>query len=155
VSIRGPSSLGASPELVGRAITQSNGRPIVAEDVFAEQVAAAGGKILVGNPIDAFSRHEQDLYLDWTAGKHAGLLAIAPSVSVALTSRDSAAERLMRRDPAFRVTADDGRALLFTRVRGSGRRRLVTATAQAPGWVGRHPSGLLGLVPRPHARLSG
>jgi hypothetical protein len=117
VGIRGPSSLGASPELVSRAITQSNGRPIVAEDVFAEQVAAAGGKILVGNPIDAFSRHEQDLYLDWTAGKHAGLLAIAPSVSVALTSRNSAAERLMRRDPAFRIAAEDGRALLFTRVR--------------------------------------
>jgi hypothetical protein len=115
VSIRGPSSLGASPQLVDRAIALSHGGPVLAEDVFAEQVALAGGKILVGNPIDAFSRPAQDVYLDWLAGNPAGRLAIAPAVSVVLTRPGTPAERLMSDDPAFRLAADDGRAVLFTR----------------------------------------
>jgi hypothetical protein len=114
---RGPAPAGASSALVHRALALSHGRPILAEDSFAEQVALAGGRILVGNPIDAFSRTEQNRYLDWVGGNASGVRVISPSVSVVLTSRTSPAQRLMQSEPAFRLAAQDAMSSLFTRVR--------------------------------------
>jgi hypothetical protein len=127
---RGPAPGGASSQLVERAVALSHGGPVLAEDIFDEQVALAGGRIVVGNPIDAFSRKEQDRYLDWLGGKPTGVHVISPSVNVVLTSRSSPAQRLMSGDPAFRLTAEDRDALLFTRVQ-SGRPARPVAVAAA------------------------
>jgi hypothetical protein len=113
--VRGPAPSGASSELVDRALALSHGRAVLADDILAEQVALAGGRIVVGNPIDAFTRTEQDRYLDWLAGKPGGTRAIPSSVAVVLTRRSSPAQRLMSRDPAFHVAVEEGRALLFAR----------------------------------------
>jgi hypothetical protein len=114
--VRGPVPTGAGGALVGRAVALSHGRPVLAQDILAEQVALAGGRILVGNPIDAFARSEQDRYLDWLGGQPAGIRAIPASVTVVLTSRDGPAQRLMSRDSEFRLTGRDRDALLFTRI---------------------------------------
>jgi hypothetical protein len=72
---------------------------------------------VAGNPIDAFPRSEQDLYLDWLAGKQAGTRALTDSVSVVLTSLRGPAQHLMSRDRRFRLAADDGTACLYVRRR--------------------------------------
>jgi hypothetical protein len=118
--IRGPAPTGATHELISRAIALSAGRPVLAQDILAEQVALAGGRIAAGNPIDAFPRNEQDRYLDWLGGKPAGERALDHSVSVVLTSRHSPAQRLMSRTAAFRLVAEDGSALLYARKRARG-----------------------------------
>ena len=56
---------GAGGPLLRRAETLAGGAPILAEPVAAEQLALRGDRIWIGNPIDAFSRRDQLLYLDW------------------------------------------------------------------------------------------
>ena len=113
--VRGPLASGASSSLVARAITLARGTPILADDVAAEQVALAGGRIWVGDPIDAFSRRDQAVYLDWSEGKPNGRRALGPAIGVILTSRGSAAERLMHLQPGFRSVASDRTADVFLR----------------------------------------
>jgi hypothetical protein len=42
--------------------------PVLAEPTLAEQVEVAGGRVWVADPIDAFRRSDQALYLDWLEG---------------------------------------------------------------------------------------
>jgi hypothetical protein len=110
----GPGSTGASPALVALAVRDAAGTPVLAEDVLAEQVALAGGKIVIGNPIDAFTRHDQSLYLDWVVGKQAGDVERA-DVRVVLVARHGSAERRVRADRRFVLVERDARAALFVR----------------------------------------
>jgi len=70
--VRGPLPFGAGGGAVPVALAAAGGGPILAQDVFAEQVVAAGGTIVLGNPLDAFSLEDQRLYLDWTSGRPGG-----------------------------------------------------------------------------------
>ncbi len=117
--VRGPTPNGASPAIVNRAIAAAHGTPIVADDVIDEQIALAGGRIWVGNPIDAFTKHDQLTYLAWLDGRRAGLKAIGPDVSVVVTANHGKARSLMAHDAAFVRVATDGRSDLFVRTRGS------------------------------------
>ena len=112
---RGPLPNGASPALVSRAIALSPSNPVLAEDLFSEQVALAGGRIWLGNPIDAFSKRDQRTYLDWLQGKADGTRAIGPSIDVVLTARGDPDQKLMSRDRAFRLIGLDRRAALYVR----------------------------------------
>ena len=112
---RGPLPTGASPRLVARAIALSHGTPVLAEDSIAEQVALAGGKVWLSNPIDAFSKQDQNVYLDWLSGAQGGLQALAPQITVVLTQRESPAERLMARDRLFKKVGTDRLADLYVR----------------------------------------
>jgi hypothetical protein len=112
---RGPLPNGASRSLLNRAIALSHGTPMLAEDVFSEQIALAGGRIWVGNPIDAFSKRDQAAYLDWLQGAHSGVKALASNIDVVLTGRGDRPERLMSGDRAFRLVALDRNAALFLR----------------------------------------
>src|SRR5207249_185095 len=62
--VRGPLSSGAGKSLLADALRRADGTPILADGVPAEQVAEAGGRVWMSNPIDAFSAHDQRLYLD-------------------------------------------------------------------------------------------
>jgi hypothetical protein len=115
---RGPVVNGAGNALLTRAISLANGTPIVADDLIDEQVALAGGRIWVGNPIDAFSKADQSTYLNWLAGRRSGLPALGPDIRVVLTGRNTDAERLMAGDPQFQQAGSDKRADLFVRVSG-------------------------------------
>jgi hypothetical protein len=112
---RGPAPSGASPALVADAITIAHGSPVLADGAVDEQVALAGGRIWVGNPIDAFSRADQAAYLDWLAGEPAGRRALVPAVRVVLVGRGTQAQTLMRATPDFEAAGGDRTTAIYER----------------------------------------
>ncbi len=113
---RGPLNSGAGGALVTRAVAIAHGTPILADDIIDEQVALAGGRIWVGNPIDAFTKQDQLTYLNWLDGRTSGLGALRPNVDVVLTGSATEAHRLMAHDAEFERVATDGRADLYVRI---------------------------------------
>jgi hypothetical protein len=113
--VRGPVSAAAGGRLVDRAVVLADDGPVLAEDSLAEQVALAGGRVWVGNPIDAFSHRDQAVYLDWLAGKPSGRLALEEPVEIVLVRRGEAAERVVARAPGFVRVASDGNAAIYRR----------------------------------------
>jgi hypothetical protein len=111
---RPPASSGATPALLERAGRAAGGTPILADGVDAEQLAAAGKKILIGNPLDAFPLREQQRYLDWLAGRPAGDVELS-RVRAVLVVVGSAAQRRLAGRRDFRELARDRRAVLYVR----------------------------------------
>jgi hypothetical protein len=116
---RTPTPAGASPRLLKAAARWSGGAPILADGVDAEQLALAGDRILIGNPLDAFSLREQRLYLDWLAGRPSGD-AEPVRVRAVLVTAGSVAQRRIAGRKGFLELARDKRAVLY--VRGVGAR---------------------------------
>jgi hypothetical protein len=112
----GPIPSGATAPLMARTLTLAHGTPVLAEDLLAEQVAHAGGRVWVSNPIDAFRQSDQRLYVDWLRGVPAGDGALAHAPRAVLVRLDSKAERRLRTDDRFRRVAADPRAVLYARV---------------------------------------
>src|SRR6202035_4398525 len=110
----GASSTDAGAALIGRAVTAADGTPILAEDVLAEQVALAGGRIWIGNPIDAFRQSDQAAYVDWLQGRPVGDAELTHA-DVVLVMLHSRAERRLAANPAFVALASDQDAKLFVR----------------------------------------
>jgi hypothetical protein len=71
--VRGPVALRTEP--LARVAAQT-GEPVLADGYAGQQVVLAGGRVWVENPIDAFRRADQRLYLDWLAGRPAGDRAV-------------------------------------------------------------------------------
>jgi hypothetical protein len=111
---RTPASSGASPPLLREAARMAGGSPILADGVDAEQLALDGHRILIGNPLDAFSSREQRLYLDWLAGRPPGD-AEAARVRVVVVITGSPAERRLAARKGFTVIGRDRRATLYVR----------------------------------------
>lgn len=107
---KGPADPG-SAALAARAA--ATGRPVLAEAVLGQQVALAGGRVWVDNPVDAFRRADQQLYVDWLDGKASGAHAVAHAASVLVRST-SRAGRAAARDPRLRRVARDGDAVLYS-----------------------------------------
>jgi len=105
--LRGPAASGASHSVVAGAVVLAHGSPVLASGAMDEQVALAGGRIWVGNPIDAFSRADQAVYLDWLAGDASGRRALAPDVRVVLVARGTDTQTLMRDTPGFAPAGGD------------------------------------------------
>jgi hypothetical protein len=104
----GPLPVGGSDGLIRQAIAESRGTPILADSVLAEQVALAGGRVWMANPLDAFERRDQRTYLDWLQGHPGGARALAESGRVVLVRKESDLGRHVARDRALRqVAADD------------------------------------------------
>ena len=80
--VRGPSGPGFGA-LVARAAR--SGEPVLAGPLTEQRVVLAGGRIWVGNPIDAFAQRDQLLYLDWILGKPYGAGALS-KVGLVITS---------------------------------------------------------------------
>jgi hypothetical protein len=118
---RTPAPSGASPRLLKEAARWSRGTPILADGIDAEALALAGTRILIGNPLDAFSQSEQRLYLDWLAGRPAGD-AEATRVRVILVTPGSAAQRRLAARRGFTALDRDKGAVVYVRgvVVGSG-----------------------------------
>jgi hypothetical protein len=115
--VRGPVAQGASPSMVARTVGLAGGTPVLASGGVDEQIALAGGRVWIGNPLDAFPRADQRRYVDWLIGSPAGRQALAGPVRVVLVAQDSAASRLMAGTPGFTVVARDRTALLYQRAR--------------------------------------
>jgi hypothetical protein len=92
-----------------------DGRTVLADPILGQQVALAGGRVWVDNPVDAFDRADQDVYLDWLDGHgrgallHAGLVLVVPS---------SDAGRVAATDPRLARIAADANAVLYRVSRG-------------------------------------
>jgi hypothetical protein len=110
--VRGPLEIGASPQLIEKAIDRAHGRPILAEPAVAEQIAQAGGRVWISNPLDAFRRSDQLLYLEWLQGQGSGARLLR-RVNVAVVSDGSPSEHRLGRDPRFSQAAKSGRFRLF------------------------------------------
>jgi hypothetical protein len=110
--VRGPLEPGASRGLIARAIDAAHGRPILAEPAAAEQIALAGGRVWIANPLDAFRRSDQRLYLDWLQGRPSGA-RVLEGKAVILVSRHSEIARQLSRDRGFTQATTDGRFRLF------------------------------------------
>jgi hypothetical protein len=111
---RGPAG-GASRAVVAQAIAMAGGTPVLADGSIDEQVALAGGRISVGNPIDAFPRPDQAAYLDWIAGAAGGRRALAPDVRIVLVTRGTGAQTLMRDTPSYRLVGGDSGTAIYQR----------------------------------------
>jgi len=113
--VRGPAPEGATPALVSRALALAHGSPVLAEDVVAEQVALAGGRVWIGDPIDAFSRLDQAIYLDWMEGTRGGRQALKADVRLVLVTRGSPAQKLMTETPEYVADGGDLTMSLYER----------------------------------------
>jgi hypothetical protein len=115
--VRGPLSSGAGHALLDEALRRAGGTPILAESIPAEQVALAGGRVWLSNPLDAFRHRDQRLYLDWLAGRPAGDPSLRHAGRVVLVIRGDAPAKRLRHAPAFREVAHDADAILYIRRR--------------------------------------
>lgn len=115
---RGPIAVGAGQALLREAVARAGGTPILAEGELAEQVVLAGGAIWVGNPLDAFSRRDQRLYLAWTEGSPGGDAALRQGVRVVLVRPGSAPQRRLAATGTFVEAGREAHAVLYL-VRGS------------------------------------
>jgi hypothetical protein len=112
-----------SESIVRRAIAAARGTAVLADAELAERVALGGGRIWAGNPLDAFSRRDQGVYLDWIAGAARGRAALTPEIGVVLVPVGSAAQRLMRAQGDFSELTADRRIALYARIpRASAKR---------------------------------
>jgi hypothetical protein len=114
--VRGPLSTGASDPLVDEAVLKANGTAILAESIPAEQIALAGGRVWMSNPLDAFRHRDQRLWLDWLAGRAAGDRALA-NANVVLVIRGNDPEQRLRHSDAFRPIAHDSNAVIYVKRR--------------------------------------
>lgn len=113
--VRGPVLRGAGAPLLSQAISAAHGSPVLAGGGIEEQVALAGGRIVVGDPIDAFPAATQTAYLDWLSGSRRALSRLDSDVHVVLVPRGTSAQRLMARVRSFAVAGGDRRVLLYER----------------------------------------
>ena len=111
----GPFNTAASAPLVDRAVADAHGSPVLAEDALAEQIVLDGGRIWVGNPVDAFSRSDQRLWLAWLAGTPSGDAALAHAPRVVFVRRTGKAAARLAHDPRFRLQTEDGVAAIYLR----------------------------------------
>lgn len=114
--VHGPLPSGATPRLVARTLSLAHGTPVLGEDLLAEQVADAGGRVWVANPIDAFRQADQRVYVEWLRGVPAGDAALAHAPRAVLVRLGSKAERRLRANDGFRRVAADARSVLYARV---------------------------------------
>jgi hypothetical protein len=113
--VHGPRQLGAGDTVLRRSLADAGGTPVLATDILAEQVALEGGRVWIGNPIDAFPRGDQRVYIDWLQGKPAGDGALAHAPRVVLVRPESKAQERIARLGVLREVARDDGAVLYER----------------------------------------
>jgi hypothetical protein len=92
---------------------------VLAEPVLGQQVVLMSGRVWVDNPLDAFRRADQKLYVDWFSGDAVGSAAVE-NAGVVLVRAGSAAGRLAAHDPRLVLLTERDGAVLY-RVRRSAR----------------------------------
>jgi hypothetical protein len=110
-----PHQDGAGKRVRSEAVRLAAGKPILADGIDAEQFALDGRRVLIANPLDAFSRRDQRLYLDWLAASPAGD-ALLRGVTTVVVTRGSLPQQRLERDRSFRRVAVDAKAVIYARV---------------------------------------
>jgi hypothetical protein len=112
---REPVQTAAGPELLQRTAAAAGDAPVLADPINAEQLALAGQKIWIGNPLDAFSPRLQRVYLDWLDGRPQGDQLLAGRSCAALVTIEGPPQRRLARSPAYRELDRDAEAVLYQR----------------------------------------
>jgi hypothetical protein len=112
--VRGPRSTDAGGALIAETLRRAAGTPVLADGVLAEQVALAGGRVWMSNPLDAFRRRDQRLYLDWLEGRPGGSRALARAPRAVLVFRYGPARTLVE-GRGLREVASDPYAVLYVK----------------------------------------
>lgn len=107
---RTPVQTVASAPLRAQAESLAGGRPILADPENAEALALDGRRVWIANPIDAFARMDQRVYLAWLKGEIA-----LHEYDVVLVQLDSVVQERLARDASFREVARDTVAVLYRR----------------------------------------
>lgn len=110
-----PQQYGAGERVRSEAARLAAGKPILADGIDAEQLALDGRRVWIANPLDAFSRRDQRLYLDWLDANPAGD-ALLRGASAVVVARGSKPQQRLERDRSFRRAALDARAAIYVRV---------------------------------------
>jgi hypothetical protein len=134
---RGPISPRASDALVRQTLVAARGTPVLAQDALAEQVALAGGRVWMGNPLDAFPRRDQDLYLDWLDARPGGSGAFAHAPRAVLVKRYGSANQLTAATHGLRVAAADSYAILYVKRQAGGSARVSQAARSTRRFAAR------------------
>jgi hypothetical protein len=111
----GPPSSDVSNRLIQETLRVARGTPILADGRSAEQLALAGGRVWMSNPLDAFPLRDQRLYLDWLDGRADGTAALGHAPRAVLVRANDAAEQLTVQSGEFRVAGRDAYAVLYVR----------------------------------------
>lgn len=114
--IQSPRHAGAGERVRQEAATLAAGQPILADGLDAEQFALDGQRVWMANPLDAFSRRDQRLYLDWLAANPSGDALLRRGSPVVVVTRGSPPQQRLARDRSFRRVALDQRAAVYVRV---------------------------------------
>jgi hypothetical protein len=109
-----PHQNGAGDRVRDEAARLAAGKPILADGLDAEKLALDGRRVWIANPLDAFSRSDQRLYLDWLDARPAGDVLLRGVTAVVVT-RGSAPQQRLARDRAFRRAAVDAKAAIYVR----------------------------------------
>lgn len=113
--VHGPRQVGAGHRVLDAALREAAGTPVLATDLLAEQVVLAGGRVWIGNPIDAFDHRDQRLYVDWLQGRPVGDAALAHAPRVVLAQKDSKTAKRLEHLGTLRELARDDHAVLYVR----------------------------------------
>lgn len=111
---RTPERTVAGPRLRADAVRLAEGKPILADAENAEQLALDGRRVWIANPIDAFDRNDQHLYVAWLRGRESGD-ALLQDHRVVLVRRDTVPQRRLAHNASFRAVARDAAAVLYVR----------------------------------------
>lgn len=104
----------AGPALRAKAVRLAAGAPLLADAEDAEQLALDGRRVWIANPLDAFPRGDQRLYLAWLRGRPAGD-ALVRRHRVVLVTLASPAQRRLAQMRGFREAGRDVAAVLYVR----------------------------------------
>ena len=113
--VQTPRQHAAGERVRSEAARLAAGKPILADGIDAEQLALDGRRVWIANPLDAFSRRDQRLYLDWLDASPAGDALLREATAVVVT-RGSKPQQRLERDHSFRRAALDGKAAVYVRV---------------------------------------
>jgi hypothetical protein len=111
---RTPEQTVAGAQLRADAARLAAGQPILADGQNAEQLALDGRRVWIANPIDAFDRNDQRLYVEWLRGRADGD-ALLRRQRVVLVRRDTDPQRRLAHNASFRAVGRDGAAVLYLR----------------------------------------
>lgn len=113
--VQEPRQGGAGERMRREAASLAAGKPILADGIDAEQLALDGQRVWIANPLDAFSRRDQRLYLEWLDAHPAGDALLRGPTSVVLVSRGSPPQQRLAHDPAFKPVGSDKKSVLYVR----------------------------------------
>ena len=117
--LQAPHQDGAGARMRSEAARAAAGKPILADGIDAEQFALDGRRVVIANPLDAFSRRDQRLYLDWLDASPAGD-ALLRGIGAVVVTRGSPPQQRLERDRSFRRAAVDAKAVMYVRVPSNG-----------------------------------